>query len=506
MGRSITYFLLGTALVGTLSQTTAQTTFNVVQQHPSTLSYNGSLSVNELTDGYLVFSYGWSLDSTVGAVHAIKHDLEGNFQWLKEHRRSRNTQPGVIDPIARASGDRFVAAMTEYGGDDPKVTYLYWWNVEGDTVRTRFLKSDSAAIEGSHGTRQLVALSDGGFLHCGWCSDPINTGCITRLDSAGTILWERLYLGTNSIERATPLSDGGFILGGTRNGQLDKAVVIRTDSLGMAQWTRYHGSYSLTGGERALIEDTGNILVPGSWNPDPAWNAYDRWASLYAYTVEGSFVSRSDFEFNRHSMAKFILPKAQSHYWLIGSMFQYGVDPDAVMLLWELDENLDSLWMRRYWYYAVDDAENFMYSARNTSDGGLVMCGMTKQGITDPLPYMQSNWLLKLDAYGCLVPGCHTVGIRDHELGLQSALHLSPNPAHEQVSVALTLPDGYPLEGAVEAMVLDAQGRTVVRQRMANFPAELRGTLDVGGLPAGLYYLHLHDGAKWLAGGKLVVE
>ncbi len=162
--------------------------------------------------------------------------------------------------------------------------------------------------------------------------------------------------------------------------------------------------------------------------------------------------------------------------------------------------------MRRYWYYAVDDAENSMYSVRSTSDGGLVMCGMTKQGITDPLPYMQSNWLLKLDAYGCLVPGCHTVGIRDHELGLQSALHLSPNPAHEQVSVALTLPDGYPLEGTVQAMLLDAQGKEVLQQRVSINTSELRGTLDVGGLPAGLYYLHLRDGVKWLAGGKVVLE
>jgi len=384
---------------------------------------------------------------------------------------------------------------------------LYWFDAEGDTIRTRFFKSDSASTDGNHGGRQLVALPDGGFLHCGWCSDPINTGCITRLDSSGAILWERLYLGTKSIYFATPLSNGGFILCGARSEQLNSAVVIQTDSSGIAQWTRYHGGHTLTAtGERALVHDTGDILVPGSYNPDPAWSAYDQWASLYVYTTGGGLVSRRDYEFSRYSMAKFILPKEQNHYWLMGSTFQYGVDPAGVMLLWELDENLDPLWMRRYWYYGSQAAESFMYSARSTSDGGLVMCGMTKQGYTDSLPHMQSNWLLKLDEYGCLVPGCHTVGVQDHELGLQQSLRISPNPANGQVQITLHLPESYRLDGAVQAVVLDAQGREVLRQRVGTNTTELRGQVDVAGLPAGLYYLHLRDASKWLAGGKVVRE
>lgn len=482
-----------------------QTTFNVVQHHPSTLSYNGAVSVNELSDGYLIFSYGWSLDSTVGAVHAIKHDLEGNFQWLKEHRRARNAQPGVMDPIARISDDRFVAAMTEYGGDAPKVTYLYWWNSEGDTIRTRFMKSDSTAVEGSHGTRQLVALSDGGFLHCGWCSDPINTGCITRLDSTGTILWEKLYTNTNTINNATQLEDGGFVLGGTRNGNLDKAVVIRTDSLGVVQWTRYHGVYaSTTTGHRCLVDQDGTIRMPGSWNPSPGWSDNDSWACLFEYDDGGSLVGRKDYAYSRYATSVHILDKGDGHTWLVGGMYQYGVDPDAVMLLWELDENLDSLWMRRYWYYSVDDAENAMYSVRSTSDGGLVMCGATRQGLTDPLPYMQSNWLLKLDSYGCLVPGCHTVGIEEVVLGLNEALQVSPNPVAQGGSLRVRFepPEGYAAKGPLRMVVLDALGRQVHAESLSG----LAGQLSTSNWPSGLYYLHVADGARWLAGSKVVVE
>jgi len=116
----------------------AQTTFNVVREHPSVLSYNGALSVNEVDDGYLMFSYGWSLDSSVGAVFISKFDLEGEFLWEKEHKRLRNADPGIIDPIARLDNGTYAGALTENGGTAPNITHLYWWDSDGDTIRTRF--------------------------------------------------------------------------------------------------------------------------------------------------------------------------------------------------------------------------------------------------------------------------------------------------------------------------------------------------------------------------------
>ncbi|MBX2973421.1 MAG: hypothetical protein KF797_09975 [Flavobacteriales bacterium] len=489
-----------------LAEAVAQTTFNVVQHHPSTLSYNGAYSIFEQPDGYLVFSRGWSLDSAVGATHVTKHDLEGNFLWLKEHRREFDVAIGFIDPVAEIAEGRYVASIMEFGdaGQIARSNYLYWFDAEGDTIRTRFFRSDSTS-EGNIGSRQLVALPDGGFLNCGWCGDPINTGCITRLDSTGTILWERLYTNTSVIEQATPLADGGFILGGTRNGQVDKAVVMRTDSLGAVQWARYHGLYSITAGTKALATADGRILMAGDWNPDPAWSAYDRWASLYEYTPSGTFVGRKDYIYNRHALALHVLDKGDGHAWMVGSMFQYGVDPDALMLLWELDENLDSLWMRRYWYYEPDDAESFVYAVRSTSDGGLIMCGMTRQGVTDPLPRMQSNWLLKLDSHGCLVPGCHTVGVQEYALGLQGALHLAPNPVPAGAPLQLSFepPAGYTPKGALRVVVLDALGKEAHAQTLG---AATTSTALNMNLAAGLYYVHLTDGTSWLAGAKVVVE
>jgi hypothetical protein len=497
-----TLFLLAALSLGSAI---GQTTFNVVREHPSVLSYNGAISVNEVEDGYLMFSFGWSLDSTVGAVHITKFDLEGAFQWEKEHKRDRTTSPGIIDPIAAISGDRYVGAMTAYGGQAPKVTYLYWWNDSGDTLYTRFLKSDSSVISGTHGTRQLIALADGGFLHCGWCANtpPGQGGCITRLDSTGTILWERIYPQTEYIHNAREAPDGGLVLGGYRNGQ-DRAVVIRADSVGNVQWVRYHGSYAGTIAHRALLDEQGNVLVPGNWKDDPSTLTDYTRACLFRYSLNGAPLPRRDYFFDRSAITIHLLTKVSGHYWMVGSILQTGSEPDYATLLWELDENLDSLWMRRYWYYGSDGAENFTASVRSTSDGGLVMCGVSRQGQADPLPYKKDNWLIKLDSYGCLVPGCHTVGIEEVALGLDQCLSISPNPVASGQPLRITFepPAEYIPQGPMRVAVVDATGRMVHEERMGGAILDL----SMNKLTSGLYYLHLTDGTRWLAGGKFIVE
>ncbi|MDQ3100572.1 MAG: hypothetical protein M3R08_04230, partial [Bacteroidota bacterium] len=461
-------FIISLHLFLSLSWLSAQTTFNAVQHHPNGVSYSGGLSVFEQTNGYLVFSSGWALDTAIGAVQITKYDLNGVFQWQKEHRRQRNVYTGLMDPIAETSEGQFVGAMTEFGNSEPTNIYLYWWNSEGDTVQTRFMRSDSA----SHGTRQLVALSDGGFLHCGWCAGyaPGTGGCITRLDSSGEVLWEQNYPQTHATMNAVEMLDGGFLLGGVRGSTLDEAVVVRTDIQGDVVWIRYHGNYSSTSGKRALLANDGSILMPGSWKNDPAWSVNDRWASLYQYSAMGVPQSRKDYYYSYNALNTYILPKGANNYWLIGGMYQYYVDPDYVTMLYELDENLDSLWMRRYWYYAPDDAESAVSCVRATSDGGLVMCGSTRQGVTDSLPYLTSNWLIKLDQDGCLVPGCTTLGVSEYAMDLNGYFSVSPNPLPTGATLNLNFdpPQGFTPTGDLRLVLLDPFGRIVLEKDLGD--------------------------------------
>jgi hypothetical protein len=62
------------------------------------------------------------------------------------------------------------------------------------------------------------------------------------------------------------------------------------------------------------------------------------------------------------------------------------------------------------------------------------------------------------------------------------------------------------LEGTVQILLFDAQGKEVSRQTLGSTSGHVRTSVDVGALPTGLYYVHLRDDVKWLAGGKVVVK
>ncbi len=103
-------------------------------------------------------------------------------------------------------------------------------------------------------------------------------------------------------------------------------------------------------------------------------------------------------------------------------------------------------------------------------------------------------------------PPRELLSVQEFESALQSAWQVSPNPAREAVRFSLELPGGYQLHGEVQAVLLDAQGKEVGRQLAQANGSLLSGAVALDGQAAGLYYLHLRDAVKWLAGGKVVVE
>jgi len=304
------------------------------------------------------------------------------------------------------------------------------------------------------------------------------------------------------------MSDGSYLLGGNRPNTFNPTCLIKVDGNGDQQWVRFTGGNAGGSSVQAIELPNGNYLIPNSWLPaDSTPVDLIRFATALCLSPDGNEFWHRKLHYELGAAAALACDMDNDEFFVVGGYEQTPRDPDIATTLWRMNVDGDTLYRRKYWYYGGYAAENVAtYGINRTSDGGLIMIGAVRQSTTGEQPLLYSTWVLKLDEHGCLTPGCHTVGVADYEMGLQNTLHLSPNPASEQVQVTLQLPEGYRLEGVVEALLLDAKGRTVVRQRMANSPAELRGTLDVGGLPAGLYYLHLRDGVKWLAGGKVVVE
>ena len=80
----------------------------------------------------------------------------------------------------------------------------------------------------------------------------------------------------------------------------------------------------------------------------------------------------------------------------------------------KVSEDGDSLWSRTY---NLEDDSTALYEIRQAKEdnqGNLVMVG--ERINYEPDLYSQQGWMMKLDKYGCLVPGCNLVDTEDKEI------------------------------------------------------------------------------------------
>ena len=126
----------------------------------------------------------------------------------------------------------------------------------------------------------IIQTTDGGYAVAG-STGALSDVCITKLDSQGNIVWDRTYGGSDDDEAHSIIqtTDGGFMVAGfTRSKGSGRADfwIIKLDSKGTLVWDRtYGGSYEDEA--HSLIQSTdGGFMVAGSSKSKGAgW--YDVW-------------------------------------------------------------------------------------------------------------------------------------------------------------------------------------------------------------------------------------
>jgi hypothetical protein len=177
-------------------------------------------------------------------------------------------------------------------------------------------------------------------------------------------------------------------------------------------------------------------------------------------------------------------------------------------MLFKFTPEGEELWRRFYRWYdgPFNGNEQIFNDVEPTSDGGFILTGSTERFVDTTYTYPAKLWLVKLDSMGCLVPGCHTVGIEEQALDLNEYLRIWPNPlpAGQALQFTFEPPPTFTPNGPLRVVLLDATGRMVHEERLGS-TYSTPNTINIQ-LATGLFYLHLTDGTRWLAGGKVVVE
>ncbi|MCB9052971.1 MAG: T9SS type A sorting domain-containing protein [Lewinellaceae bacterium] len=163
------------------------------------------------------------------------------------------------------------------------------------------------------------------------------------------------------------------------------------------------------------------------------------------------------------------------------------ISPDGVLL-----------WKRYYQHIPSQRTRHYINDLAQAPDGGFIMAGEVRDTVNAP---RQQGWLLKVDEYGCLVPGCELVSSVEEPKSSDDShafaegfgsrrkssddctLLLYPNPVSEALQVYFTAPAG----GEHHFRILDAQGREW--RRFSTRLSEVTLLVEVGELPGGVYYL-----------------
>lgn len=196
-------------------------------------------------------------------------------------------------------------------------------------------------------------------------------------------------------------------------------------------------------------------------------------------------------------------------YWylpdeVVDSMKKAGDIPKTVGILQKINEDGDSIWLRSY-SYVNDTSLNFVWHYMKTlipsPDGGYIMYGhilhSPRPGIDTANQY--PAWLVKVDKYGCLVPGCQDTTDTTATVDILPDIdvRLYPNPTSDRLLV-------YQHQaGITKYAITDISGR-LLRHWSGNLGSHTY-IVDVSGFTSGVYILTVEkDGVR--RGKKFVVE
>ncbi len=470
------------------------------------------LSVKEVSAGYLLFCSQVSADGT-NRTHPVTRLLNAEGMQISEQvffaGVPRHYVPGNVDPIATCADGNFAVAMFDQAlGFDLGIS-LFRYDQQGDTLSThsvlRYPIEDSMVVN-MHHLRQCM---DGGFFMVGELEPyvpqaALGRALLVRTNSFGDTLWTRRYGPGFGVKHSAlgvvEYEDGGAIVIGERNPGfvLDQYTVMRTNAVGDELWTRYFGNKAGVTYGAVRLDNTGQILTYSPYR-EASFPTYE-WAQ---------------FMFTKWSPDGDIVWQKKSHYGYLYTNADFEILPDNSIIavgkhvdgaeLMKFSSEGDSLWTRLYVAFESGGG-HYLWDVQVTSDGGFIAAGSCEQELGDPTPFLETEWVLKTDSLGCVVPGCHTVGVQEYALDLNELLRIAPNPVHDVLSAELPLPPGAVLQGAVRAVLLNAQGQQVQVWPVRRSWDLLSLREDVSALPRGMYYLHLADEKRWLAGGKVMVE
>ncbi|MCO6484854.1 MAG: T9SS type A sorting domain-containing protein [Saprospiraceae bacterium] len=219
--------------------------------------------------------------------------------------------------------------------------------------------------------------------------------------------------------------------------------------------------------------------------------------TLFSDTFYNSFNKYYLFDMRPVKMGSGLIAVGQNEELIPES--DIGAYLEAYTHVIRLTETGDSLWHRKYIHQFIGQ-DTIVLGSRpmnlvTNSDGSITISGSTSYTTHPELGGGQDFWILHLDSFGCVVPGCQNTTSLE-ELPLESLdVRVYPNP-WQQGPLALYIGEESAL-GVLSCELYDLQGKEVSRHQFRH-AGPTTYLLDRPSLRAGVYILHISgSGRSW---------
>lgn len=482
--------------------------FNVVDL-PANYAAGLGVSVREVPEGFLLFNY--LIDSSlVYRAHTALFSPEGELLWEQSWVDDGPSIFGYYDAVSKSLPDGgFLASVAVHEPDSDRWR-AYRFNAQYDTGWTRTLRAGYVVLPrpaayqaGSSYYSALVLDSLGGH----------SKAWVMRLDDAGNILTtgEFPQIEYDMLTLSAGAGTDILLAGGRPDSPFPyQSVVMRLDTALNVQWYKYivstiPGFTTCSSFISKITHDAdGDIVVAGGLIDEAEWPYTN--AEFYMVKLarmNGDVIWAQRLSVNSTDIGSLndleCLPGGDLV--TCGNVTPYDTSGWRAVIYRYMPDGQER-WHRYYSFLQNPDAVHDLMDVESTTDGGFVLIGTARLNLN----YPTVAWVLRLDQYGCLEPGCQSVGINDLLVGLpEEALRCSPVPAEDHVNVTVDLPPEVNVNGPLRLVITNLEGRNML-QAVVKGPYPIVRLVDVSSWSPGTYVVHVADGMRLLGSRKIVVQ
>jgi hypothetical protein len=257
----------------------------------------------------------------------------------------------------------------------------------------------------------LVQTNDGGYALLGF-TNSFGAGngdfWLVKTNSAGTMLWNKTYGGTNSdyAYSLVQTADGGYALAGSTysyGAGSPNGWLVKTDSAGNKQWNKTYGGASYDEARSLVQTGDGGYALAGDTNS--FGGGYDFW--LVKTDSDGLSQWNKTYGGKNSDSAWTVVQTDDGGYALAGSTSSYGAGSNDFWLV-KTDWAGNAQWNKTYGGTNSDLGTSLV----QTADGGYALAGSTYSFGAGYFDF----WLVRTDAGGTLLWN-RTCGGANFDLG-----------------------------------------------------------------------------------------